>query len=73
MRAQAAESLLPDTLALAVAIHGISRVEAFARALPDPGQDIVVVVVEILLADVGCGLGELVFGQLAEIDERGVS
>ena len=74
MRVQGAESPLPDTLALA--IHGVSRVEALeedllARALPGP--DIFVMVVETLLADVGGGLDELVFGQLAEIGERGVS
>ena len=75
MRAQGAESPLPDTLALA--IPGVSQVEALekelAKALPEPDQYIVVVVVEIPLAEVVGGLGEPVFGQLAEIAEREVS
>ena len=75
MRARGAESPLPDTLALA--IRGASRVEALetelARALPETDLGILLVVVEILLAEVCGGLDELFFGQLAGFGERRVS
>ena len=68
------ESLLPDTLALA--IHGVLVVEVLeeelARASPELELD-TFVVVEILLDEVDGGLDELHFGFLAGIGEGRVS
>ena len=75
VKARGAESPLPGILALAIC--GVLLVEALerelAKASPEPDLDILLVVVEVLLAEVGGGLDELFFGQLAGLGERRVS
>ena len=76
MRARGAEIPLPGTRALAICVALLVEAleKELAKALPKPDLDILLlVVVEILLAEVDGGLDELFFGQLAGHGEREVS